>query len=362
MSNRRPLLIALGVLLLIAIVVGVVLATGGDDKASAQTVTFEKPTSTGSDPFTKPADVKGSTTIDIGSGPFGGTGSDLVCDRELLIKSLKARPDRLRAWAEVLGIPPTYEAVARYIRKLKPVTLTRDTRVTNHTFENGRAVPLQSILSAGTAVLVDRYGFPVTRCRCGNPLTKPIYYPKATCYGCPPNYHPPAPCNDYTKCWKAYPDPPPVYTPGKTATNPGTTTSGCGSPSASFNRSEGTTDDSFTLSASCFSPNTTLDVTLNRPDGVTEHYSIKTDSSGSGSYTFTTGPNDVLGTYSATVRDPKTGKSAGASTTLRAGSQQQDQGDQQTTTDETQTETQTTPDDYGGTNTTQDDQGYGTDY
>ena len=55
--------------------------------------------------------------MEVGSGPFGGTGSDLVCDRELLIKSLRARPDRLEEWARVLGIEPDIGVVARYIRE-----------------------------------------------------------------------------------------------------------------------------------------------------------------------------------------------------------------------------------------------------
>ena len=71
------------------------------------------------------------------------------------------------------------------IRSLQPVTLTRDARVTNYSFEDGRAVGFQSILEAGTAVLVDRYGEPVARCRCGNPLSKPIFYAKATGVGKP---------------------------------------------------------------------------------------------------------------------------------------------------------------------------------
>ena len=45
--------------------------------------------------------------------------------------------------------------------------------MTNHTFQNGRAVPLQSVLQAGTAVLVDEFGRLVVRCRCGNPLLEP---------------------------------------------------------------------------------------------------------------------------------------------------------------------------------------------
>jgi hypothetical protein len=97
----------------------------------------------------------------------------------------------------VLGISPTEKAVAAYIRHLRPVTLTRDTRVTNHTFVDGRAVAFQSILQAGTAVLVDKDGVPVARCRCGNPLLEAIYIPRAECLGCPPSYRPPPDCEYY---------------------------------------------------------------------------------------------------------------------------------------------------------------------
>jgi hypothetical protein len=213
----------------------VVLVAGGGEEAKAQTVRFQDPTERGPDPFTRPTDVSGHDVVHVGSGPFGGTGSDHVCDRELLIRSLKARPDRLRAWAEVAGVEPTPAAVARYIRRLRPVTLTQDTRVTNHSFVDGRAVAFQSILQAGTAVLVDEDGKPVARCRCGNPLSEPVFIKSATCYGCPPHYRPPPPCKYYDyddyqykhytdsdykraydprdyrgKCYRPYPDPPRV--------------------------------------------------------------------------------------------------------------------------------------------------------
>ena len=55
---------------------------GGEDEAAGQTVGFQTPTEPGPDPFTKPADVRGKKKVEVGSGPFGGTGSDLVCDRE----------------------------------------------------------------------------------------------------------------------------------------------------------------------------------------------------------------------------------------------------------------------------------------
>ena len=171
-------------------------AGGGEEEAKAQTVTFQKPVDVGPDPFVdKPADRKGKKKVKItpsstavGAGPFGGTGSDLVCDRDLLVRLAQGAAGALVEWARVLGVEPTIKAVGTYITKLHPVTLTRDTRVTNHSFVNGRAVGYQGILAAGTAVLVDDYGNPVVRCRCGNPLLKPVFIPSAVCLGCPPRY------------------------------------------------------------------------------------------------------------------------------------------------------------------------------
>jgi hypothetical protein len=45
--------------------------------------------------------------------------------------------------------------------------------VTNHGFDDGLAEPFQSVLQAGTAVLVDAVGLPRVRCFCGNPLQGP---------------------------------------------------------------------------------------------------------------------------------------------------------------------------------------------
>jgi hypothetical protein len=269
--NRTILIIAaVGVLLIVVGGVAIAVSGGGSDNkksgfhdaSNLQKVSFQQPADPGPDPFTKPADVKGPKKVDlpkVGQGPFGGTGSDLVCDRDLLIRSLKADPAKLRAWAQVAGIPPTYTSVARYIARLHPVTLTRDTRVTNHSFVNGNVTAFQSILAAGTAVLVDQYGRPVARCRCGNPLTPPQELKTATCSGCPPHYTPPPPCHygsssffrryyghdtftnqDYDlvfvqrfphfDCYEPYPDPPTVTIidvferPSTTTTTPTTTT------------------------------------------------------------------------------------------------------------------------------------------
>jgi hypothetical protein len=91
-------------------------------------------------------------------------------------------------------------------------------------------------LRSGTAVLVDKFGKPVARCRCGNPLKEPVFVPTATCLHCPANYKPPPPCKyrrdpgydeeyesheDYDRayyrsrssrnpCYTAYPEPPSV--------------------------------------------------------------------------------------------------------------------------------------------------------
>jgi hypothetical protein len=54
------------------------------------------------------------------------------------------------------------------------VFLRADTRVTNHGFVNGDVTSAQSVLQAGTAIAVDKYGQPVTKCYCGNPLTAPV--------------------------------------------------------------------------------------------------------------------------------------------------------------------------------------------
>ncbi|MCC6436602.1 MAG: PASTA domain-containing protein, partial [Acidimicrobiales bacterium] len=60
-------------------------------------------------------------------------------------------------------------------------------RVTNHGYTNGTANPLQSVLQAGTAVLVDRNGVPRARCACGNPHLPPQPTTNTTYTGTPWN-------------------------------------------------------------------------------------------------------------------------------------------------------------------------------
>ena len=173
-----------------------------------QVVEYERPSDAGDEPFTTVADVDGEEVVRFqrtsgssvdNSEPFGGSGSLHVCDREALVKFLSSHKQQRHVWADVLGIDRDKDSVSRYVRSLTPVTLTVDTRVTNHNYVNGRAVPFQSILVAGTAVLVDKYGRPVVRCKCGNPLLFPRHYPKIRCKGCPPDYKPPKQCK-----WRIY--------------------------------------------------------------------------------------------------------------------------------------------------------------
>lgn len=193
--------------------------------ASGQEVVYEKPNSPGSDPFTAPAVAPRPKTDFAGSAedakgprtPFGGSGKINVCDKAKLIKFLNSHRAQKVAWTRILGV--RFKDFERYVASLTPTILTTDVRVTNHGFKNGKAFSLQSILAAGTAVLVDRNGKIVTKCYCGNPLTPPTRITELVCIGCPPDYDPPPPCDDCYDCpdeeaCPVYdPDPPPNECP-----------------------------------------------------------------------------------------------------------------------------------------------------
>lgn len=137
--------------------------------------TTAAPSTTSAGAATAIASVSGGSP-----GLYGGTGNQSRCDVAQMSAFLQANPARASAFVAALNADPTLRwsggtrvevaQLAAYLAELTPVTLTRDTRVTNHGFRDGRPVPLQSVLQAGTAVLVDRYGVPRSRCACGNPL------------------------------------------------------------------------------------------------------------------------------------------------------------------------------------------------
>ncbi|MFJ9768062.1 DUF6777 domain-containing protein [Streptomyces erythrochromogenes] len=104
-------------------------------------------------------------------GLYGGTQRLGSCDVEQQVGYLTEDSDKARAFAEASGIAEA--KIPDFLRGLTPVVLRADTRVTNHGFRGGRAEGYQSVLQAGTAVLVDEHGMPRVRCGCGNPLGSP---------------------------------------------------------------------------------------------------------------------------------------------------------------------------------------------
>lgn len=167
----------------VALLAGIGLAVspwrpGGQDVASMSYISANDP---GPAPFTDSvASVNQSAIVPVSresmsgsvtggsAGLYGGSGSEAVCDAEGLIRNLASMPAQRSAFAGALGLSDGM--VDPYIRSLRPVVLMHDTWVTNHGYQNGRAVPFQSTLQAGTAVLIDAYGVPRVQCGCGNPL------------------------------------------------------------------------------------------------------------------------------------------------------------------------------------------------
>jgi hypothetical protein len=188
----QVLLVALLVLAAGAVAVGVDLLQSVD----AVRVEAEPATATGEDPFVPPgADAaRGSPaappSVAGGSNPadgparppadvpvsgdtlglYGGTGAE-ACDSGGLASYLEAHPATAVTWAGAQGIQR--EDIRPFLVSLTPVVLRADTAVTNHGHRDGRARAFQSVLQAGTAVLVDDRGVPRVRCSCGNPLDDP---------------------------------------------------------------------------------------------------------------------------------------------------------------------------------------------
>jgi hypothetical protein len=109
-----------------------------------------------------------STVSGAAPGLYGGTEILTACDKDALIRFMQDNLDKAAAWAAVQGIDVA--DIPEFIESLTDVILQVDTRVTNHGFRNGAANPINSVLQAGTAVLVDTFGLPRVRCFCGNPL------------------------------------------------------------------------------------------------------------------------------------------------------------------------------------------------
>ena len=187
-----PRVAALSAVLVAAVVVAVVLTRpGGGSSGKGGEVFLQAADKAGPDPFTEstaqntsaPA-ATSSPTVSAAPGDgirpvqggapglYGGTQTGSSCDVEKQIKALQADAAKNRAFASQAGVQPS--DVPAYLRSLTPVTLRVDTRVTNHGYRDGAATSFQSVLQAGTAVLIDGHGVPRARCVCGNPLTTPV--------------------------------------------------------------------------------------------------------------------------------------------------------------------------------------------
>lgn len=191
-SSAMALAVALSLGLLTA-------GCGGDSSAATDTeekVLLQSATAPGPEPFTastarslsspapdppapsaatssEPARGQSLRTLSGGTpGLYGGTETIGSCDIEQQITFLGKDAAKQRAFAKAAGVSEA--KVPAHLRSLTPVVLRADTRVTGHGFEDGSAVARQSLLQAGTPVLVDEYGAPRVRCVGGNPLKAPV--------------------------------------------------------------------------------------------------------------------------------------------------------------------------------------------
>lgn len=115
------------------------------------------------------------------AGLYSAPRDQPLTDRDELIEFYAAHPAEASSAAQAFGSDGTFTwsrgkqidgpGLVAYLRELTPVLLRIDLRVTNYTLVDGRAAGRQSILQAGTAVLVDSHGVPRFRSLSGSPLT-----------------------------------------------------------------------------------------------------------------------------------------------------------------------------------------------
>ncbi|WP_053682429.1 DUF6777 domain-containing protein [Streptomyces sp. WM4235] len=185
---RAPLFALVGLLGLLATACG----TTEEPRAAAagpesQEVHLQPVGTAGPDPFTNSsataesapvqpplpnASGQGIRTVNAATpGLYGGTQRLGSCDVEQQVGFLTGDDAKAGAFARASGIEQA--RLPEYLRGLTPVVLRADARVTSHGLRDGREKSFQSVLQAGTAVLVDNHGMPRVRCACGNPLGAP---------------------------------------------------------------------------------------------------------------------------------------------------------------------------------------------
>ncbi|MFJ4200731.1 DUF6777 domain-containing protein [Streptomyces sviceus] len=132
---------------------------------------FEENSGLGEDAVTvRTQPVRGSLQQGDTPGLYGGSKKPTVCDVTRLERFLTDPRNhaKAQAWAGVLHIGT--DDIPEYLDRLTPVLLRHDTLVRNHDYKKEKAVPYNSLLQAGIAILVDEQGLPAVKCSCGNPL------------------------------------------------------------------------------------------------------------------------------------------------------------------------------------------------
>jgi hypothetical protein len=172
--------------------------TAGAESFTGETFVPESPPSSLNLPTTTLAPTTtvpvGATTATPGSAQvaavsggkpalYGGSKDKALTDKEGQLQFFEQNPNKAAAFCAALNSDPTFKwsggaqiqpsQLRDYFAELTPLMLTRDTRVTNNGYRDGKPTPRQSVLQKGQMVLVDRYGVPRVRCECGNPLTPP---------------------------------------------------------------------------------------------------------------------------------------------------------------------------------------------
>ncbi|GCB51607.1 PASTA domain-containing protein [Streptomyces sp. NL15-2K] len=131
---------------------------------------FDESIGLGQDARVRSRPAHGSLQQGDTPGLYGGTKKPTICDVERLEQFLTdpANGKKAQAWAGALDI--TTERIPDYLDRLTPVLLRHDTLVKNHDYKKEKAVPFNSLLQAGIAILVDAQGLPAVKCSCGNPV------------------------------------------------------------------------------------------------------------------------------------------------------------------------------------------------
>jgi hypothetical protein len=105
------------------------------------------------------------------AGLYGGITQQSPCAAAALASTLGSHPERARSWATASTI--LARQIPAYLNTLTPVSLTADTWVTAYRYSSRQGLPFQTVLQAGTAVLIDRAGVPRVHCASGDPLAPP---------------------------------------------------------------------------------------------------------------------------------------------------------------------------------------------